>query len=47
MLAEMMSSVKFKLSQRLAGIEKNTDATHIRQQELQYLIAYSPNRLRR
>ena len=47
MLAEMMSSVKFKLSQRLAGIGKNKDTSNILQQELQYLVAYSPNRLRR
>ncbi len=42
----MLGSVKFKLSQQVAG-EKELDATHIRQQELEYLVAYSPNRLRR
>jgi len=47
MMAELISSVKLGLSAQLAAIEKNTDATHIRQQELQYLVAYSPNRLRR
>ena len=44
MLAEMLGSVKFKLNQ---GIEKVLDATSIRQQQLQYLVAFSPNRLRR
>ena len=47
MLAEMLSSVKFKLSQQLAGIEKALDAPLIRQQEVQYLFAYNPKRLRR
>lgn len=47
MLAEMMSSVKFKLSQPLAVIKQYTDTRSILQQELQYLVAYSPNRLRR
>jgi len=44
MLAEMLGSVKFKLSQ---GIEKVPDTATIRQQHLQYLVAYSPDRLRR
>lgn len=44
MLAEMLGSVKFKLNQ---GIEKVLDAGSIRQQQLQYLVAFSPNRLRR
>ena len=44
MLAEMLGSVKFKLSQ---GIEKVLDTAAIRQQHLQYLVAFSPNRLRR
>lgn len=44
MLAEMLGSVKFKLSQ---GIEKVLDTAAIRQQHFQYLVAYSPNRLRR
>lgn len=47
MLAELMSAVKFKLSQRLADIVQCTDTKSILQQELQYLVAYSPNRLRR
>lgn len=44
MLAEMLGSVKFKLNQ---GIKKMLDTTGIRQQDLQYLVAYNPNRLRR
>ena len=44
MLAEMLGSVKFKLNQ---GIEKVLETTSIRQQQLQYLVAFSPNRLRR
>lgn len=47
MLAEMMSSVKFKLSQQLAGFEKVIDTSLIRQHHFQYLVAYSPSRLRR
>ena len=47
MLAEMLGSVKFKLTQKLAGIEKALDTATIREQHLQYLVAYSPNRLRR
>src|ERR1700712_1016861 len=47
MMSEMLGSVKFKLSSQLAGLEKVTDTAYIRQQHLQYLIAYSPNRLRR
>jgi hypothetical protein len=46
MLAEMLQSVKFKLTQRLAGLEKVLDTAAIRKQHLQYLVAYSPNRLR-
>ncbi len=46
MIVEMMSSVKFKLSQQLTGLGKNIDIKGILQQELQYLVAYSPNRLR-
>lgn len=47
MLAEMLGSVKFKLSQKLAGLENGLDTVTIRKQQLQYLVAYSPNRLRR
>ena len=47
MLAEMLGSVKFKLSQKLAELEKDIDLSFIRKQEFQYLVAYSPNRLRR
>ena len=47
MLAEMLGSVKFKLTQKLAGLEKSLDTAAIRKQNLQYLVAYSPNRLRR
>jgi hypothetical protein len=47
MLAEMLSSVKFKLSQNLAGPEKALDTDIIRKKHLQYLVAFSPNRLRR
>ena len=44
MLAEMLGSVKFKLSQEM---EKVLDTATIRQQHFQYLVAYSPDRLRR
>jgi hypothetical protein len=44
MLAEMLGSVKFKLSQ---GIEKALDTATIRKQHFRYLVAFSPNRLRR
>jgi hypothetical protein len=47
MLAEMLSSVKFKLSQQLADFEKAIDTALVRRQQFQYLVAYSPNRLRR
>lgn len=47
MLAEMLASVKFKLSQQLTGPEKGLDVVRIRQQEMQYLLAYSPARLTR
>jgi hypothetical protein len=47
MLGEMLGSVKFKLSQKLAELDKNMDLALIRKQQLQYLVAYSPNRLRR
>jgi hypothetical protein len=47
MLAEMFGSVKFKLTQKLAGLENALDTAAIRRQHLQYLVAYSPNRLRR
>jgi hypothetical protein len=47
MLAEMFGSVKFKLTQKLAGMENALDTAAIRRQHLQYLVAYSPNRLRR
>ena len=46
LLAEMMKSVKFKLGQRLAAIGQHMDTKDIPQQELQYLVAYSPNRPR-
>lgn len=45
MLAEMFGSVKFKLTKKLAG--KTLDTVAIRQQNLQYLVAYNPIRLRR
>ncbi|MCQ6959292.1 hypothetical protein [Mucilaginibacter aquariorum] len=44
MLAEMLASVKFKLSQQLAGAEKKLDAAFILQQQLRFLIAYNPAR---
>jgi hypothetical protein len=44
MLAEMLGSVRFKLSQ---GMEKALDTAAIRQQHFQYLVGYSPERLRR
>ena len=47
MLAEMLHSVKFKLTQQLAGLEIALDTTAIRRNRLQYLVAFSPNRLRR
>lgn len=47
MLAELLASIKFKLSQHLGELEKNLDVNAIRQQALQYLVAYSPARLRR
>lgn len=47
MLAEMMRSVKFKLNQTLTGVETALDTEAIRKQHLQYLVAYSLNRLRR
>lgn len=47
MLAEMFGSVKFKLTRKLPGIEKALDVAAIRRQNLQYLVAYNPNRLRR
>jgi len=47
MLAGMLSTVKFKLSQQLAAFEKAVDTSLVRQQHLQYLVAYNPNRLRR
>jgi len=43
MLAEMLGSVRFKLSK---GMEKPVDTGTIRQQHFQYLVAYSPHRLR-
>ena len=46
-LAELMSAVEFKLSQRLEVIVQCTDTKSILQEDLQYLFAYSPNRLRR
>ena len=47
MLAEMFGSVNFKLTQKLAGLEAALDTAAIRKQHLQFLVAYSPNRLRR
>ncbi|MEZ2336336.1 hypothetical protein AB6735_11920 [Mucilaginibacter sp. RCC_168] len=47
MLAGMLSAVKVKLSQQLAAFEKAVDISLVRQQHLQYLVAYNPNRLRR
>jgi hypothetical protein len=47
MLAEVLHSVRLKLTQPLAGIEKALSLVTIRQRELQYLVAYSPNRIRR
>jgi hypothetical protein len=47
MLAEMFGSVKFKLTQKLAGVENALDTAAIRRQHFQYLVAYNPNRLRR
>ena len=47
MLAEMLHSVKVKLTQQLAGLEKTLDTAAIRRNHLQYLVAYNPNRLRR
>lgn len=46
-LPEMLRSVKFKLNQQITGAENNPDANSVRQQELQYLVAYSLKRLRR
>ena len=43
MLTEMLGSGRFKLSK---GMEKAVDTGTIRQQHFQYLVAYSPNRLR-
>ena len=45
-LAEVLGLVKSRLNQPQAGTEKNTDFARIRQQELQYLVAYSVKRLR-
>jgi hypothetical protein len=47
MLVEMLGSVQFKLTQKLAGLDKTLDTTAIRKQHLQYLVAYNPDRLRR
>jgi len=47
MLTEMLTSVKSKLSQRLAGFEKALDTSIIGQHHYQYLVAYNPVRLRR
>ena len=47
MLAEMFGSVRFKLTQKLASLENGLDTAAIRRQHLQYVVAYSPNRLRR
>jgi len=47
MLAEMHHSVKYKLTRQLAGVEKALDTAAIRTRHLKYLVAYSPNRLRR
>lgn len=43
----MFGSVKFKLTQRWAGLENTLDTAAIRRQHLQYLVAYNANRLRR
>jgi hypothetical protein len=47
MLGKMCSSVKYNLSQHLDQSEKALNTAEIRSQHLQYLVAYSPNRLRR
>lgn len=47
MLAGMLSTVKFKLNQQLAAVEKALDVSLVRQQHLQYLVAYNPKRPRR
>ncbi len=44
-LAELLEAVKFKLTQKPAGLENTLDTAAIRRQRLQYLVAYSPNRL--
>lgn len=44
MMPEMLGSVRFKLSQGIANV---LDTAAVRQQHLQYLVAFSPNRLRR
>jgi hypothetical protein len=46
-LAQLLASVKLGLSVQLTSPEKNMDINSIRNQQLQYLFAYSPNRLRR
>ncbi|MDN3551619.1 hypothetical protein [Mucilaginibacter aquaedulcis] len=47
MLCEMLRVVRYKLTQQLVGSGKPIDLATIRQQHLQYLVAYSPNRVRR
>lgn len=47
MLCEMLRAVRFKLTQQLVGSGQPIDLATIRRQHLQYLVAYSPNRLRR
>jgi hypothetical protein len=46
-LAEMFGSVKFKLTQKMVSPENALDTAAIHVQHLQYLVASSPNRLRR
>ena len=47
MLSEMLRTVRFKLTQQLVGSGKPVDLATIRQKHLHYLVAFSPNRVRR
>lgn len=46
-LSEMFRIVKATLSQALDSLEKTLDEKSVTENQLQYVIAYNPNRLRR
>jgi hypothetical protein len=46
-LSEMFRIVKATLSQALDNLENSMDAGSLEKQQLQYVVAYNPNRVRR